>query len=140
MRHCLSFFLSERLVSVFCLVALLTGCASVEQIGEIGPKKLKVYSVSHNDFLSASRMLVVLNEKGDLGATTGGTVSGAGIVGLQAATSVVSSGAILYGAKAIEHGMENAHVKGIPSNVNLNANANINANLHASGEIIHHDG
>jgi hypothetical protein len=125
----------RRSAVVFYTTMLLTGCSSVSEVGEIGPKKLKVYAVSHNDFLSASRMLIVLNENGDLGASSGGTVTGAGVVTVQAVTSLASSGAILYGAKAIQHGLENASVKGIPSNVNINTKSNINI----TGEIIHHN-
>jgi len=118
-----------RSLPIFSLVLFLTGCASVEKVGEIGPKKLKVYSISHNGFLTASNMIVVLDEKGNVGTSTGGTVAGAGTVGLQTATSIVSSGAIFYGAKALQHGIENAKISGIPSNYNINANIDASAHI-----------
>jgi hypothetical protein len=141
----MAYIMSNRMISLppqltkklllLSMFILLSACSSVTEVGEIGPKKLKVYAVSHNDFLSASRMLIVLNDKGDLGASAGGTVTGAGVVTVQAATSLAASGAVLYGAKAIQHGLENAKIKGIPSTVNLNAKADINA----TGEFIHHN-
>jgi hypothetical protein len=137
MRGNISFVFNQlaKTIGVISLALFQAGCASVEQVGEIGPKKLKVYSVAHNDFLSASRMLVILDDKGNLSASSGGTVAGGGALGLQTAASVAGAGAVLYGAKAIQHGLENAKIKGIPSDFSINANANI----HASGEYIHHN-
>src|SRR5580704_12670053 len=111
-----------NILCIFSVISLCSGCASVNQVGEIGPKKLKVYAISHNDFLSASRMLVILDDNGNLGASSGGTVAGGGTVGLQAVTSMMSAGAVLYGAKAIQHGLENAKIKGIPSDYNIKTN------------------
>jgi len=110
----------SKIASLLSAVLFLSACDSITQVGEMGPKKLKVYSVTHNGFLSASNMLVILDDRGDLKASAGGVVSGAGTVGLQTASSAVAAGAIVYGAKAIEHGLENASVKGIPSNINVN--------------------
>ena len=104
-----------------CLTAaLLIGCVStVQPVGELGPNHLKVFVIKNSDFLSASRMLVILDKKGNVSAYTGGTVSGAGTIGLQAAESVASAGAIVLGAQAIEHGLENASIKGIPRSLNV---------------------
>lgn len=110
---------------ILFLSIFLAGCAnSIVPVGTLGAKKLGVYAISHNDFLSSSRMLVVLDEKGNVAAYTGGTVSGSGTVGLQTAGSLAGAGAIMYGAKAIKNGLQNAnlttHVNGIPTNATVN--------------------
>lgn len=112
----------------------IVGCSpSIQQMGNIGPKHLKVYSIAKDDFLTSNRMLVVLNDKGDIAAYSGGTVAGGGQVGLSTAASIATSGAMIYGANALEHGLENVKatttVKGIPKSVD------INANIHASGTL-----
>jgi hypothetical protein len=109
-------------IIILLLMFALIGCESVKPVGEIGPKKLKVYAVANNDFLSATRMLIVLDKEGNVVASTGGTVAGAGTVGVETASSLASAGAIYYGAKAIQHGLQNAKVKvkGVPSSVDIN--------------------
>lgn len=96
-------------------------------MGQMGPKKLQVYSIAHDDFLTSSRMIVILDKKGNLLASSGGTVSGGGTVGLQTGSTLASAGALLYGAKAIQQGLQHAsvNVKGVPSNVDINHNINI---------------
>ena len=98
---------------------VLSACASIVPVGYLGPKQLPVYSISHNDFLSADRMLVVLDKYGNVKAYSGGTVAGPGAVGLQTAGTLATAGAIVYGAKSIENGARNIKVRGIPSNVSL---------------------
>lgn len=85
--------------------------------------------------LSASRMLMVLDKKGNVVAYSGGSVPGGASVGLQAASTVLSAGSVYYGAKAISHGLENMHanVKSIPSNVNLKAGLKADFNANVSG-------
>src|SRR3990167_10746869 len=80
-----------------CLsVVVLTGCANnIQPVGMLGPNRLKVYVIKNNDFLSASRMLVILDKKGNVSAYSGNTVSGAGAVSLQAAESALNAGAIV---------------------------------------------
>jgi hypothetical protein len=108
-------------ITLLALAALsLTGCATIEEMGQIGPNK--VYSVSNSSFLSSSQMIVVLNKKGDVSAYTGGTVEGPGAVGLQTAGTVLTAGAIGYAGRAIENGLESTTIKGIPSSFKLNAN------------------
>jgi hypothetical protein len=114
----------------------LVGCASIKPVGDIGPKKLKVYNITNNDFLSSSHMLVVLDAKGNVAAYTGGTVPGLGTVGLQTGASLASAGAIYLGAKAIQNGLQGASVKVKgPDNVNVNVNANVNANASVTGHM-----
>ena len=115
------------------LIAVLSGCSSITPVVEIGPKKLAVYTVSQNDFLTANRMLVILDKKGNVVAYTGGSVAGIGSLGVQLAGPLATAGAVLAGSKAIQHGLENAavNVKGIPSTVNVNGNVGLNANIQA---------
>ena len=67
-------------------------------------------------------MLVILDKKGNVSAYTGGTASGWGTVALQTGGTVATAGAIAYGAKAIQNGLQNTQVqaKGIPNNFNVN--------------------
>ena len=95
------------------IALLLTGCSSITPIGTLGPKKFAVYSVSQNDFWSSSRMLVVLDKNGNIKAYSGGTVSGAGSVGLQAGATLATAGAIVYGAHALQS--THVNVSGVPS-------------------------
>ena len=131
-----------KLLTISAASCALLACTTVSQVGEIGPKKLKVYSVSHHNFLSSTDMIVVLDEQGNVSTSTGGTVAGAGTIGLQAVTTTAQAAATYYGAKALQHGIEHVGISGIPSNVNVNANANItakaDANVHATGEILQH--
>jgi hypothetical protein len=119
-----------KLISLFASVFIITSCASIKPVGNLGPKKLNVYAISHSDFLSASRMIVVLNDKGDVVAFSGSTVSGAGTVGLQTGAALATAGAIAYGAKSISNSIQNANVnvKGIPSRVDVHGVADININ------------
>ena len=113
----------------YCLIILfpflLLGCTpTIQPVGKLGPNELPVYEVSHNDFFASSRMLVVLNKEGTVVAATGGTVSGPGTVGLQAAGTAATAGAMVYGANRIARGAENAavQIKGIPSKLELDGN------------------
>lgn len=118
----------KRALALLISGFLLASCTRViEPVGALGPKKLPVYVVKDNDFLSGSRMLVVLNEKGDVIAFSGGTVQGTGAMSVQVANAVISSGAVIAGAKAIEHGLENGtlNVKGIPNSININTDNNV---------------
>lgn len=107
------------------LLPFLAACTpTIKSVGKLGPNELPVYEVSHNDFFASSRMLVVLNKEGTVVAATGGTVSGPGTVGLQAAGTAVTAGAMVYGANQIARGAQNAavQIKGIPSKVELEGN------------------
>ncbi len=115
LRHCL----------IITISLFLAACTpTIKSIGKLGPNELPVYEVSHNDFFASSRMLVVLNKEGTVVAATGGTVSGPGTVGLQAAGTAATAGAMVYGANRIARGAENAavQIKGIPSKVELQGN------------------
>lgn len=121
------------IIFAFIITFLLASCSSVSSIGELGPNKLKVYSVAQNDFLASSRMLVIVDEHGKVVAYTGGTVSGGGTVGLETAGTLTTAGAIAYGANTISHGVQRAthnakiNVKGIPSSESVD--------IHVHGKI-----
>ncbi|HTM63159.1 MAG TPA: hypothetical protein VL360_01505 [Gammaproteobacteria bacterium] len=109
-----------KIVIAFAAIAALSGCASnIQPVGYLGPNKLRVFVIKNNDFLSSSRMLVILDKKGNVSAYSGNTVNGAGFVAMQAAETVVSAGALVVGAQAIEHGLENTKIKGIPNSVRV---------------------
>lgn len=112
-----------KTIAVVAPFFLSISCSTIQQMGQIGPKKLGVYSIANNDFLSASRMVVILDEKGNVAAYSGGTVSGLGTVGLQTTATLATAGAIAYGGRAVEQGLTHANasanVKGIPSHVNI---------------------
>jgi hypothetical protein len=122
--------MNNIITSILTLISLflLASCSSVNSIGEVGPKKLKVYSIAQNDFLAASRMLVIVDERGKVVAYTGGTVSGGGTVGLETAGTLTTAGAIAYGAKTVSHGMQkaarnaNLNVNGIPGKESVDIN------------------
>jgi len=119
------FYPLNKILACACAVAV-TGCSSkIEPVGQLGPNKLQVYAIKNNDFFSASKMLVVLDKKGNVSAYTGGTVAGGGAIGMQAVDTVVSAGAIVVGAQAIQHGLENASIKGIPHSLNVKTNSSI---------------
>ncbi len=104
------------------MAASLAACASnIEPVGMLGPNKLKVFVIKNNDFLSASRMLVILDKNGNVSAYSGGTVAGAGAAGLQSLDTVASAAAVVVGANAIQHGLQNTKVTGIPNHVSVNA-------------------
>lgn len=111
--------------TVIICIFFLTSCTSIKPIGTLGPKKLQVYTISDNDFLSASRMIVILNEQGDVIASTGSTVEGAGAVTTQMVGSFVIAASIFSGSQYLQHGLENvkaqinATIKGIPSKMTL---------------------
>src|SRR3990167_4979324 len=122
-----------------CLsVVVLTGCANnIQPVGMLGPNRLKVYVIKNNDFLSSSRMLVVLDKKGNVSAYSGNTVSGAGSEALQTAGTIVSAGAVVVGARSIQSGLQHTqvsgipnslHIKGIPQSVNVNTNSHLSVN------------
>ena len=117
-----------KMMAVFVSMTLIGGCSSIQPVGTLGPKKLGVYVISHNDFLSASRMMVVLDKKGNVSAYTGNAVAGLGAVALDAAGSFATAGAIVYGANAMQRGVQNANVKvrGVPEKVTIDTNINLN--------------
>lgn len=104
---------------LLAIMLSISGCTSIDEVGSLGPQHLKVYSVAKNDMLSASRMLVILDKKGNVAAYTGGTVAGAGTVSVEAGAQILTAGAIYYGARSMQHGLTNANVKGVPSNLNV---------------------
>jgi hypothetical protein len=100
-----------RVIFTLILVSFISSCSSsVQNIGNIGPNNLKVYSIKDSDFLSANRMLVILDKSGNVAAFSGGTVTGLGAVSMQAAGSAAIAGATIIGANALKHGLENAHL------------------------------
>jgi hypothetical protein len=103
-----------RAIAVLFGAVMLAACSSIQSVGRLGPKQLPVYAINQNDFLSSNHMLVVLDQHGDVKAYSGGTVSGAGTVAAEVAGTMATAGAIAYGARALESGMKNATVKGIP--------------------------
>lgn len=108
-----------RLASL-SMVVLLSSCASIDRMGTVG--KNDVYSISSSNFLSASQMiLVVNNDDGKVSAYSGGTTSGYGSVGLQAGGALLSAGAIAYAGHSVERGLENTSVRGIPNQFKLKA-------------------
>lgn len=114
---------------ILLMGASLPACASsIQSLGNIGPKKLGVYVVAHNDFLTASRMVVILDKKGNVAAYTGGTASGFGAVAMQTTGELATAGAIVYGARAVQQGVQHSNVKvsGVPKSVNLKADINVN--------------
>lgn len=118
-----------RKVLIILCTNFLISCATrvIEPVGTLGPKKLPVFVVKDNDFISGSRMLVVLNDKGDVTAYSGGTVQGTGSIAAQVADTAISATAMIVGAKAIEHGLENSkiNIKGIPRSVDINTDNSV---------------
>jgi hypothetical protein len=119
-----------RLIACLALAALASCTKSIQPVGNLGPNSLRVFVIKDNDFLSASRMLVILDKKGNVSAYSGGTVSGTGSVALQTMDTVVSAGGVIVGAKAIEHGLENTRIRGIPSNIKVNSTHKIDISGH----------
>lgn len=103
------------------MIATLTGCNSIKQIGQIGPKSLPVIKVSSNDFLTASRMLIVLDERGNIVAYVGGTTAGAGTVTLGVAGQAATAASVVYAGRELAQAIRNASiaVKGIPDTVKV---------------------
>lgn len=118
----------QHTIFLLALSILVSGCSSVKPIGNIGPQKLPVYIISHNDFLSASRMVVILDKKGNISAYNGNVVSGAGTVALEATGALATAGAIAYGAKAIQKGLQ----KTIPEKITVDTNSKIAFDLTAN--------
>lgn len=123
------------LLRLLLVSPLLISCSNIDNLGALGPKKMGVYSISQNSFFSSSKMLVIVNKKGDIVAYTGGTVEGMGTVGLQAASTILGAGAIYYGAKSIQSGLQSSSVtvKGVPSHVDVNgipSHIGIDSNIH----------
>lgn len=119
---------SIKLLSLVVGAALLSSCgSSVQPMGEIGPNRLKVFSITHSTFLNSSQMLLVLDKKGDVTAYTGGSSSGWGTVGLETTTGLASAGAIVYGANAVKNGLQSAsvNVKGVPSKVDVSGHGTL---------------
>lgn len=113
------------------LIVLITSCTkNIEPVGQLGPNKLRVFVIKDSDFLSASRMLVILDKRGNVTAYSGGTVSGAGSVAVQSMDAIASAGATVLGAQAIEHGLENARIRGIPKSVTVNSTHKIDVTGH----------
>jgi hypothetical protein len=112
-------------ILAIAILSTLSGCSSsIKHVGNLGPQKHEVYQITHDDFLSTTRMLIILDKKGNVLASTGGTVAGGGTVGLQTAGTLATTTALVYGANAIEHGLQHATatVKGIPPSIDANVN------------------
>jgi len=85
---------------IFALSFMLAGCgASMSAVGVV--EKNRVYVIKHGDFLSSSRMILVVDENGKVVASSGGTVQGGGAFTTQAAIGIVSAGATVYGFQAL---------------------------------------
>ena len=105
---------------VVILILFMAGCTSITQIGTIGPKDLPVWKVADNDFLTASRMLVILGEDGQVVAFVGGTAQGGGTLAIQAGTQLVVAGAVIYGTRVIADVLrDGVGLRGIPSTIRL---------------------
>ena len=102
------------------LAMMLAGCTSITQIGTIGPKELPVWKIGSDDFLTASRMLVILGEDGQVVAFVGGTTQGGGAVAVQAGTQLIVAGAMIYGTRVIADVLrDGVALRGIPSTIRL---------------------
>ena len=105
---------------VLLVLFLLIGCTSITQIGTIGPKELPVWKIGSDDFLTASRMLVILGEDGQVVAFVGGTAQGGGALAVQTGTGLVMAGAVIYGTRVIADVLRDGiTLRGIPSTVHL---------------------
>lgn len=111
----------NNILLMMIIAACLSSCASnsIQPVGELGPAKLRVFMIKNNDFLSASRMLVVTDKKGKVLAYSGNTVAGTGPLAVSAADTVVTAGAMIAGAKAIQSGLQNTQVKGVPNTFSI---------------------
>lgn len=120
-----------KLIAITLSAIIVSGCATIEPMGNIGSNK--VYAISDSNFLSSSQMIVVLNKKGAVAAYSGGTTSGPGVVALETAGTVVTAGSIAYAGHAIQHGLEttNINASGIPSTFHLKADVDA-PSLHPS--------
>ena len=107
-------------LALVLLVMMLTGCTSITQIGTIGPKELPVWKIGSDDFLTASRMLVILGEDGQVVAFVGGTAQGGGTLAIQAGTQLIVAGAVIYGTRVIADVLrDGVALRGIPSTIRL---------------------
>jgi len=120
---------------IFALSFMLAGCgASMSAVGVV--EKNRVYVIKHGDFLSSSRMILVVDENGKVVASSGGTVQGGGAFTTQAAIGIVSAGATVYGFQALSQAIQGASatVKGIPSDVGVRAHGTVNGTVTIDGE------
>ena len=84
------------------LLALFSGCTSVTQIGTLGPKSLPIFVIKDTDFFAANRMIVVINQDGNVGAATGGSVAGPGNLAVQVGSSAILASGIAYAAHTLK--------------------------------------
>lgn len=71
---------------------MLAGCGtSMSAVSVV--EKNRVYVIRHGDFLSSSRMILVVDENGKVVASSGGTVQGGGAFATQTAIGIVTAGA-----------------------------------------------
>lgn len=114
------------------LILALAGCGtSMTALGNI--EQNRVYVIKHGDFLSASRMLLVLDAQGRVVASSGGTVQGGGAFATQTVVNAAGAAATVYGFHALSQAIQNASltVKGIPDNVGVHATGTV----HSTGTI-----
>jgi len=120
---------------IFALSFMLAGCgASMSAVGVV--EKNRVYVIKHGDFLSSSRMILVVDENGKVVASSGGTVQGGGAFTTQTAIGIVSAGATVYGFQALSQAIQGASVtvKGIPSDVGVHAHGTVNGTVTIDGK------
>ena len=99
-------------------------------------EKNRVYVIKHGDFLSSSRMILVVDENGKVVASSGGTVQGGGAFTTQTAIGIVSAGATVYGFHALSQAIQGASVtvKGIPSDVGVHPHGTLNGTVTVDGK------
>jgi len=120
---------------IFALSFMLAGCgASMSAVGVV--EKNRVYVIKHGDFLSSSRMILVVDENGKVVASSGGTVQGGGAFTTQTAIGIVSAGATVYGFHALSQAIQGASVtvKGIPSDVGVHPHGTLNGTVTIDGK------
>ena len=103
--------------------AVFTGCTSIIQIGTVGPKSLPVFVIKDTDFFAANRMIVIINQDGNVGAATGGSVAGPGNLAVQVGTSAILAGGIAYAA----HTLKTVTVDGVvkPARVTIDGSVKV---------------
>jgi len=120
---------------ILALSFMLAGCGtSMSAVGVV--EKNRVYVIKHGDFLSSSRMILVVDENGKVVASSGGTVQGGGAFATQTAIGIVTAGATVYGFHALSQAIQGATVtvKGIPSDVGVHAHGTVNGTVTMDGK------
>lgn len=96
---------------------LLSGCASISQIGTVGT--LRVFSIKETDFFSANRLLLVIDENGRAVAAAGGTVAGPGPIAAGLVGSAIVGGGVAYAGHAVGAGLKELDSLKVSGSVHL---------------------